>query len=816
MTAQAEGEAADTDLVHAFIDGQPVSVPKGTLVIRAAEQVGVEIPRFCDHPLLDPVAACRQCLVEVEGMPKPQPACALYVSEDMKVKTQDTSTEAEIAQKGVMEFLLANHPLDCPVCDKGGECPLQNQAMTAGRTTSRYTLPKRTFPKPINVSAQVLLDRERCVNCQRCTRFADEIAGDPLIDLMERGAEQQIGIGEEPFDSYFSGNTIQICPVGALTSADYRFKARPFDLVSVPTTCEHCASGCATRTDWRHESVERRYAWEDPAVNEDWNCDKGRFAFKYLSENRLTTPLVREDGQLRKASWPEALRIVAARLAQAGSRSAVVTGGRLSLEDAYAYGRFARTDLGTDNIDFRTRPTSQEEQDFLASRVAGTAGPTYADLEAAPTVLLVGFEPEEESPIVYLRLRKAVRKHGMRVFSIAPFASEGLEKLSGELLATVPGSEAATLRSLPDDVAKELRADGAMILVGERLAQSQGGLSAAVALSEQTGASLAWIPRRAGERGSLDAGAISGLLPGGRPITDAAARQEVAKVWGIEALPETPGLNLAGIIAAIAADEAGAAAAEDSEEEYERSIEALILAGVDVSDVAEPAALQRAIDDAPFVVALDIRPTEVTAAADVVFPVATVAEKSGTFVDWEGRRRPFAITFPETQMFSDATVLSLIADNLDHDPAPRNVPALRAEIEALGAWAGERPDVPQVPAPPASPAGDNQTAVLATWRLLLDLGVTQEGAPYLAATRRPSVARISAATAAGLGIGEGDPVRVGSQTGSITLPVAVTEMPDGIVWVPTNSPDSRVTESLGVGAGATVSLSRPTDLTEGA
>lgn len=205
-----------------------------------------------------------------------------------------------------------------------------------------------------------------------------------------------------------------------------------------------------------------------------------------------------------------------------------------------------------------------------------------------------------------------------------------------------------------------------------------------------------------------------------------------------------------------------------------------------------------------------------TAAADVVFPVATVAEKSGTFVDWEGRRRPFAITFPETQMFSDATVLSLIADNLDHDPAPRNVPALRAEIEALGAWAGERPDVPQVPAPPASPAGDNQTAVLATWRLLLDLGVTQEGAPYLAATRRPSVARISAATAAGLGIGEGDPVRVGSQTGSITLPVAVTEMPDGIVWVPTNSPDSRVTESLGVGAGATVSLSRPTDLTEGA
>ena len=266
------------------IDGITMTAEKGTLIIRAAEQLGIEVPRFCDHPLLDPVAACRMCLVEIEGMPKPQPACAIPVGDNMVVRTQRTSKIADDAQKGVMEFLLLNHPLDCPICDKGGECPLQNQAMTAGRPESRFEGRKRTFPKPINVSVQILLDRERCVSCARCTRFADEIAGDAFIDLLERGAQQQVGISEDtPFDSYFSGNTVQICPVGALTNARYRFRARPFDLVSVPTVCEHCASGCALRTDVRRGEVQRRLAADDPAVNEEWNCDKGRFAFPYLS-----------------------------------------------------------------------------------------------------------------------------------------------------------------------------------------------------------------------------------------------------------------------------------------------------------------------------------------------------------------------------------------------------------------------------------------------------------------------------------------------------------------------------------------------------
>jgi NADH-quinone oxidoreductase subunit G len=237
-----------TRTVTVTMDGVAVEVPAGTLIIRVAEMLGTAIPRFCDHPLLDPVAACRMCLVEIEGQGKPQPACAIPVSDGMVVKTQHTSEMAQQAQAGVMEFLLINHPLDCPICDKGGECPLQNQAMSSGRSETRFAGPKRTFPKPINVSAQVLLDRERCVSCARCTRFADQIAGDQFIALLERGAQQQVGISsDQPFDSYFSGNTIQICPVGALTSAKYRFRSRPFDLVSVRALCKRLrlTHGCA-------------------------------------------------------------------------------------------------------------------------------------------------------------------------------------------------------------------------------------------------------------------------------------------------------------------------------------------------------------------------------------------------------------------------------------------------------------------------------------------------------------------------------------------------------------------------------------------
>ncbi len=417
--AAGSGAAVEkrADLVSVTIDGFEIQVPKGTLLIRAAELIGIEVPRFCDHPLLDPVGACRQCLVEVQGQPKPVASCTIAVSDGMIVKTQLTSPVADKAQQGIMELLLINHPLDCPVCDKGGECPLQNQAMSHGRSDSRFTDVKRTFPKPINISTQVLLDRERCVLCARCTRFSSQVAGDPFIEMLERGALQQVGIYENaPFESYFSGNTVQICPVGALTGAAYRFRSRPFDLVSSPGVCEHCASGCAIRTDHRRGKVLRRLAGDDPEVNEEWNCDKGRWAFQYATaQDRLTTPLVRDDdGTLVPASWSEALHIAAEGLAAARGATGVLVGGRATLEDAYGYAKFARVALDTNDVDFRARPMSTEEADFLAAHVAGTGlGVTYGDIEHARSVLLVGLEPEEESPILFLRLRKAVLKAGL-------------------------------------------------------------------------------------------------------------------------------------------------------------------------------------------------------------------------------------------------------------------------------------------------------------------------------------------------------------------------------------------------------------------
>src|SRR5947207_5481927 len=331
-----------TDSVKLTIDGIEVEAPKGALVIRVAEQLGIAIPRFCDHPLLAPAGACRQCLVEVEGQRKPVASCTQTVMDGMVVRTQRTSEVAAKAQEGIMEFLLINHPLDCPMCDKGGECPLQNQPMSSGRTDTRFHDVKRTYEKPIPISTQVLLDRERCVLCQRCTRFSDEIAGDPSIDLMDRSAAEQINtFTGDPFQSYFSGNTVQICPVGALTGTQYRFRSRPFDLVPSPSVCEHCSAGCDMRTDWRRGKVLRRLAGDDPEVNEEWNCDKGRWGFQYArATERLVNPLVRDakTNLLREASWPEALARAAEglRAAKEAQGVGVLTGGRLTAEDAYA------------------------------------------------------------------------------------------------------------------------------------------------------------------------------------------------------------------------------------------------------------------------------------------------------------------------------------------------------------------------------------------------------------------------------------------------------------------------------------------------
>ncbi|MFJ8865727.1 NADH-quinone oxidoreductase subunit G [Streptomyces sp. NPDC102473] len=808
------GEAAvpPEDLVTLTIDGIEISVPKGTLVIRAAELLGIEIPRFCDHPLLDPVGACRQCIVEVEGQRKPMASCTITCTDGMVVKSQITSPVAEKAQKGVMELLLINHPLDCPVCDKGGECPLQNQAMSHGGSDSRFDGKKRTFEKPVPISTQVLLDRERCVLCARCTRFSNQVAGDPMIELLERGALQQVGTGEgDPFESYFSGNTIQICPVGALTSAAYRFRSRPFDLVSTPSVCEHCAGGCATRTDHRRGKVMRRLAADDPEVNEEWLCDKGRFGFRYAQQrDRLTRPLVRNaDGVLEPASWPEALAAAAAGLSAARGRTGVLTGGRLTVEDAYAYSKFARIALDTNDIDFRARVHSGEEADFLAARVAGRgrdldgSGFTYTALEKAPAVLLAGFESEEEAPGVFLRLRKAHRKHGQRTFALASHASRGLVKTGGTLLPAAPGTETEWLDALAGGVgleaegaaaAEALRGEGAVIVVGERLAGVPGGLTAALRTAAATGAALVWIPRRAGERGALEAGALPSLLPGGRPATDPRAREEVASVWGVAELPARFGRDTGQIVEAAATGELGA----------------LLVAGVDPEDLPDPAGALRALDEVGFLVSLELRPGAVTERADVVLPVAAVAEKPGTFLNWEGRARMFEAALkpeqlPRTLCPTDARVLHMLADALDVHLALPDLRAARRELDRLGGWQGGHAEDPRATSRPVPRPGDGE-AVLAGHRMLLDRGRLQEGDEALAGTRHAAVARLSPVTAAESGVKDGDLLAVTGPAGTTELPLAVTEMPDRVVWVPLDSVGRGVPADTGAQPGGLVRI----------
>jgi NADH-quinone oxidoreductase subunit G len=805
MTQAAKTETGDEvrppDMVTLTIDGNEISVPKGTLVIRAAELMGIQIPRFCDHPLLDPVGACRQCMVEVEGQRKPMASCTIVCTDDMVVRTQLTSEAADKAQHGVMELLLINHPLDCPMCDKGGECPLQNQAMSNGRTDSRFTDVKRTFAKPINISSQVLLDRERCILCARCTRFSEQIAGDPFIDMQERGALQQVGIyANEPFDSYFSGNTVQICPVGALTGTSYRFRARPFDLVSSPSVCEHCAGGCAERTDHRRGKVLRRLAGDDPEVNEEWNCDKGRWAFSYATQpDVITTPLLRDaDGSLQPASWSHAIAIATQGLEAARGRTGVLVGGRVTFEDAYAYAKFARIVQDSNDIDFRARPTSAEESEFLAARIAGRPiTVSYTDLESAPVVVLAGFEPEDEAPIVFLRLRKAARKRGVKVYAIAPFATRALGKMSGRLIKTVPGAEASALDGLATgEVGDLLSTPGAVIMVGERLATVPGGLSAAARLADTTGARLAWVPRRAGERGALEAGALPALLPGGRPIDDETARAQVTEAWNVSELPSGSGRDVDGILAA----------ATDG------TLGALLVGGVEPNDFSDPQAVLAALDAAGFVVSLELRHSAVTERADVVFPVAPTTQKAGAFVNWEGRYRPFepalhGSTLQASQ--SDHQVLDTLADEMGVYLGVSTAAAARTEYAALGGWDGKRAAGPNVATPEPGEARtgpEKGQAVLTGWRMLLDNGRLQDGEPHLAGTARKPVVRLSADTAAEIGAGDGDAVTVSTSHGSISLPLVVTDMPDRAVWVPLNSPGSAVQRQLRVTLGSIVRI----------
>jgi len=806
MTAPPSAPAT----VSLLIDGRQLEVPRGMLIIRAAEELGIVIPRFCDHPLLDPVAACRQCLVEVEGQRKPITACSTPCTDGMVVKTHLTSETARRDQEGQLEFLLINHPLDCPQCDKGGECPLQDQALAHGPSDTRFVDAKRRYTKAVPISPQILLDRERCVLCARCTRFSQEISGDPFIELFERGALEQVSIyADEPYHSYFSGNVVQICPVGALTATSYRFRSRPFDLRSVSGVCNQCANGCNLRIDVRYGEIQRQLARDNMAVNQAWNCDKGRFGYGFVHhDDRLGEPAVRDDlGTLQPAGWVAALQAAAAGLRAglaAGGPAAVgvIGGGRLTDEDAYALSRFSRDVLGTDNVDFRMAPRTQEELSVLAG-LAGTVGPTYDDVEQAPVVIVAGLETEEEAPILHLRLRKAVRQRGQRIIVVGPVVGS-LEGIAWRWIATGAGEETATLTSLgagasaagppPDrevldrEVLDAVSGAGAalIVLAGERLARSPGALSAAAGLAGGTGGRFAWVPRRANARGAVDAGLLPGLLPGGRSLDDPGP---LRGAWG--RLPETRGLDTRGMLEAAANGE----------------LRALYLAGADpLRDFEDPALARRALERVDTLIMADLLPTETAHHADVLLPACAPQERAGSFTTWEGRRQPFPpAVAPKGLALTDWDILRQLAKLLGTDLGWETAGDVRREAAPLMEAAGQ--PVPQ-PAPeltqavPQDREADQPADSLAVVAVpsLLGSGSMLAGAKALLETARAPAVWVNPVDAARLGLAYGAGAAVVGPDGRLELPVRVTAaVTEGVVVVPANGPVPAGVLSQGTG-----------------
>ncbi|MGI9020936.1 MAG: NADH-quinone oxidoreductase subunit NuoG [Solirubrobacterales bacterium] len=611
--------AAERQDVTLVVDGLEVTAPNGTMLVDAAKQGDVEIPVFCYEPKLgQPVGACRMCLVEVEGIPKLQTACSTPIRDGMVVYTR--TDRVKEAQSAVVEFLLVNHPLDCPVCDKGGECPLQDIAMGWGPGRSRMTDPKRHFQKPIPLSPLVRIDRERCILCYRCVRFSQEVSEDEQLQLLERGARTYVGtFDDRPYIAPFHGNIIELCPVGALTSESYRFRARPWDIEDAGSVCTLCPSQCNVKFTVRDERVARVLARDNHDVDDGWLCDKGRFGFEMMaSEERITQPMIRSGGALRAVGWEEALEAAASGLRAAGSASAAIAGGGTSNEEGYLIQRIMRGALGSPHVD--SRALGAAERGILAELSRPELGATVADIDAADSILVLGVDLLHSMPILDLRVRKAVRRTDARA-AVATERPTTLDGGADETARYAPGEAAAflwtlaselgvadapvteTYRQPASEVAGVLRPGRTVLIFGERLVRDPDALLAcAGALKlDAEGAGLIEVPDSPNARGLREAGMLPDAGPG---------FAEVA-----------PGAGSAGIRDGLAAKE----------------LHALLLANANPArELPDTGGWAKALKSS-FVVAFSSFEDESAKHADVIFPAETHAEKEGTVVHPDGR-----------------------------------------------------------------------------------------------------------------------------------------------------------------------------------
>jgi NADH-quinone oxidoreductase subunit G len=662
------------------IDGRQVKAKTGELVIKVAQDHGTYVPRFCYHERMKPVGMCRMCLVEVEGMRGLQISCATVVADGMVVHTQSPAVKA--AQDGVLELLLINHPLDCPVCDRGGECPLQDTTLAFGPGESRFVEEKRHWEKPIPISDLVLLDRERCIQCGRCTRFADEVAGDALISFGGRGNHTEvITFPDDPFASYFSGNTVQICPVGALTATPYRFKARPWDLSSVETSCTVCAVQCRSALQSSSNRLVRMLGVDSEPVNHGWLCDKGRFGYEVVnSDERVRAPMVRKGGELVECSWPEALDAAAAGLQRAldlhGPQSVALLGGaRGTNEDAYAWARFTKGVVGTDNVD------AQLADGLPADLTLGLPGATIADVDTARAIVTVGVDLKDELPVLYLRVRRAADELGVPLIELAP-RDQGLTGEAAVSLRYLPGEQGTVAQQLAGVLDGGTTSDPELSKVPALLAGREGDLvvivgrgdvaesdaatvRAAAELANHAGARFLVGLRRGNVRGALDLGLTPGFLPG-RVSLDA-GREWFQERWG--SVPASAGLDARGILEAAS----------------QGRIHALMLLGADPhDDCPDRNLVEQALNAAGFTIAIDAFLTDSTRRADVFLPVTMWGEKVGSVTNLEGRvQRLGAAISPEGSIMPDWRIAAELAQRLGQDFDLETVEEVQDEIAAV-------------------------------------------------------------------------------------------------------------------------------------
>jgi NADH-quinone oxidoreductase subunit G len=631
------------------IDGKAIEAQPGELLIKVAQEHGVYIPRFCWHERMKPVGMCRMCLVEVEGARGYPPACTTPVTDGMVCHT--TTDAVKQIQDSVLEFLLINHPLDCPVCDRGGECPLQDQTLAFGPGESRFVEEKRHWEKPIRLSNLILLDRERCIQCARCTRFAEEIAGDALIDFVDRSDRTQVlNFAEQPFDSYFSGNTVQICPVGALTASQYRFRARPWDLATAETSCTTCAVHCRGAVQSSSNRLVRLLGVDSEPVNHGWLCDKGRYGIEWVhSEQRILEPMVRVSGELVEVSWPDALAAAATEIKRVldlhgPSAVAVLGGARGTNEDAYAWARLAKGVIGTDNVD------AQLGDGLPAEVVLGVEHAEIVDCDGAAAIVLLGPDLREELPVLFLRIKRAALELGVPLVDLAP-VDHGLSRYATAAARPLPG---AAIGAAELELVTHARGErpGRLIVVAGRpsLAESTNAMLQSLAiLGAQPDVRFLSALRRANVHGALGAGLVPGFMPGHVTLDD--ARAWFTEHWGVT--PAARGFDATEILHAAA----------------DGKVQVLVLLGSDpLCDFPDSGLAQRGLDGAGFVIAVDAFVSDSTRRADVFLPCTLWGEKTGTVTNLEQRvQRLGRKVAPEGTAMDDWRIASELALRLGTD-----------------------------------------------------------------------------------------------------------------------------------------------------